>query len=624
MQPSPIAKAFNPYTKPQARHPGSLLKGYANGGAIEGPGTATSDSIPAKVKQTGEPIQVANGERIVSADQDALLLRIAKAMGHKSVDEMFKAGTGKPVGPTMKYSKSGKAIKGAAGGSSSEDLERQALVNQSPTGGTGTGPTPQLDPSQSASSTELGSNFGNAFSAPDPNKAPPVEPVTTYQAPVVSGDSTPSASPLVTPAAIPMDNPGASLSPGEMIKRQTQLPAEAVAVAAMPPTSPILGNTEGVSAGSGITRFDTPGKSPLFTNMTDAAGLADNAKLMARGPFTAQNQGAMDGIQARQDARDQGMRNKIQYDKEVAGAQVMNDAGRRLNLEYDLRNGNPQAMAVAKSLLHSDDATAKDLRGNAVVTRGQDFNLEGHKLAAESAKYSADAHAGVQRASNKNAQEKLALEERKVNADLQQKARVDQLDNLIMNGNPLQQKMAAAQKAMIMGKGAEDNKALNDTQSKALLFGSRMQAANEIIDTLAKGGKYFSTPGANGMLGGVVNMVNSKEGQQLDQAKRDFINATLRRESGAVISDPEFDNGKKQYFPQVGDAPEVIEQKRQNRLLAQRGILAEVPNSDSRVAQVRGTPEQRPPASPVDAAAYAALPSGATYTTPSGEVRRKK
>ena len=44
---------------------GQMIRGYAQGGKIKGPGTATSDSIPAKVVQTGEPIRVANGERIV-------------------------------------------------------------------------------------------------------------------------------------------------------------------------------------------------------------------------------------------------------------------------------------------------------------------------------------------------------------------------------------------------------------------------------------------------------------------------------------------------------------------------------------------------------------------------------
>lgn len=139
-------------------------------------------------------------------------------------------------------------------------------------------------------------------------------------------------------------------------------------------------------------------------------------------------------------------------------------------------------------------------------------------------------------------------------------------------------------------------KPLNEGQSKALLFGTRMQAANEILDTLAEGGRTVSTPGANGIAGPAVNLVNSEQGQQLDQAKRDFLNAVLRRESGAVIAESEFDNGNKQYFPQVGDSPKVIAQKRDNRLLAQRGILAEVPDGEARVAQVRGTspqPEKR-------------------------------
>ena len=76
--------------------------GYANGGKIKGPGTPTSDSIQAKVKETGEPIAVSTGERIVSKDQDALLQKIAAGIGYDSLDAMLEAGTGKPVGPTIK------------------------------------------------------------------------------------------------------------------------------------------------------------------------------------------------------------------------------------------------------------------------------------------------------------------------------------------------------------------------------------------------------------------------------------------------------------------------------------------------------------------------------------------
>lgn len=78
---------------------------YANGGLIEGIGTPTSDSIPAKVRETGEEIAVSTKERIVSHEQDKLLQRLAKAMGFDSVDAFFEAGTGKPVGPTIKGGK---------------------------------------------------------------------------------------------------------------------------------------------------------------------------------------------------------------------------------------------------------------------------------------------------------------------------------------------------------------------------------------------------------------------------------------------------------------------------------------------------------------------------------------
>ncbi|MNV51884.1 hypothetical protein D3C71_1439490 [compost metagenome] len=136
---------------------------------------------------------------------------------------------------------------------------------------------------------------------------------------------------------------------------------------------------------------------------------------------------------------------------------------------------------------------------------------------------------------------------------------------------------------------AKGKNALTEGQSKALLFGSRMQASNKILGDLQASGKVFSTPGANTpYVGGLVNLVNSEQGQQLDQAKRDFLNATLRRESGAVISPDEFSNGDKQYFPQPGDSPKVIEQKRQNREVAIRGILAEVPNSEKRSEAVVG------------------------------------
>ncbi|WP_395026286.1 hypothetical protein [Comamonas odontotermitis] len=133
---------------------------------------------------------------------------------------------------------------------------------------------------------------------------------------------------------------------------------------------------------------------------------------------------------------------------------------------------------------------------------------------------------------------------------------------------------------------------LNDVQSKALQFGSRMQEADKTLSDLANQG--VTQPGlikraadAVGM-GAAANWTQSAEQQKVEQSQRDYINAVLRRESGAAISDGEFANARQQYFPQPGDSPEVIDQKLKNRAIATAGIKAEVPNSEQRIGQVVG------------------------------------
>lgn len=88
---------------------------YSEGAKLKGPGTAKSDDIDAEIVETGEPIRVANGERILSAEQEKYMQGVAKLSGHESVDDMLRMGTGKPVGPTIKYVPGG-ARRGASGG----------------------------------------------------------------------------------------------------------------------------------------------------------------------------------------------------------------------------------------------------------------------------------------------------------------------------------------------------------------------------------------------------------------------------------------------------------------------------------------------------------------------------
>jgi hypothetical protein len=59
--------------------------------------------------------------------------------------------------------------------------------------------------------------------------------------------------------------------------------------------------------------------------------------------------------------------------------------------------------------------------------------------------------------------------------------------------------------------------------------------------------------------------MQSAEIQQYMQAARNFINAVLRRESGAVISPSEFSEARQQYLPQPGDKPATLQLKENNR-----------------------------------------------------------
>jgi hypothetical protein len=114
---------------------------------------------------------------------------------------------------------------------------------------------------------------------------------------------------------------------------------------------------------------------------------------------------------------------------------------------------------------------------------------------------------------------------------------------------------------------------LTDGQKKSMLFSGRMQQAQDVINSVERAGTSIYDSIVNNIpLAG--NYLTSPEYKVYSQAKRNFINAILRDESGAAIGQSEFDAAEQQYFPQAGDTDAVIEQKRQNRELAIRLMSA--------------------------------------------------
>lgn len=128
---------------------------------------------------------------------------------------------------------------------------------------------------------------------------------------------------------------------------------------------------------------------------------------------------------------------------------------------------------------------------------------------------------------------------------------------------------------------AAANRPMTEFQGKSALYGTRAAQSDKILseleDKISLAGLSAKqsagrTPVIGGVLGAAGNMMLSPEQQRVEQAQRDFVNAVLRQESGAVISPSEFENAQKQYFPVVGDKDEVKAQKRANRKLAIQGF----------------------------------------------------
>jgi len=113
---------------------------------------------------------------------------------------------------------------------------------------------------------------------------------------------------------------------------------------------------------------------------------------------------------------------------------------------------------------------------------------------------------------------------------------------------------------------------MTEGQSNAALYADRMREADATITSNEKAGMSLGGKVLEAVPGGAGNYLQSDEYQLFEQARRNFINAVLRRESGAVIADSEFANAEKQYFPRPGDSDAVIKQKAANRRSAIEGV----------------------------------------------------
>jgi hypothetical protein len=102
-------------------------------------------------------------------------------------------------------------------------------------------------------------------------------------------------------------------------------------------------------------------------------------------------------------------------------------------------------------------------------------------------------------------------------------------------------------------------------QSNLALYANRVEQADPILKTLEGSITKMNPLSFAAQLKADHPSLQSAEIQQYNQAARNFINAVLRRESGAAIAESEFANARGQYLPVPGDSPQVLAQKAENR-----------------------------------------------------------
>jgi hypothetical protein len=111
-----------------------------------------------------------------------------------------------------------------------------------------------------------------------------------------------------------------------------------------------------------------------------------------------------------------------------------------------------------------------------------------------------------------------------------------------------------------------------EVQAKDEKFANKMELAERNIGTGLEGEGTKGGERTAESIPLVGNYLHTENYQKYKQARDNFITALLRDESGAAIGTAEFNRYERELFPQPGDGPGVIEQKREARRIAIEGM----------------------------------------------------
>ncbi len=174
------------------------------------------------------------------------------------------------------------------------------------------------------------------------------------------------------------------------------------------------------------------------------------------------------------------------------------------------------------------------------------------------------------------------------------KAEIDMLKSQYQNQTEEDQfktKMAFEREKLAAETGKTPD--LKDWQVQSATYGKRLAQAEDVFNKLGGEGYDRSQTGegvAAFFQRGPFEQLKGDQLKQQEQAERNFLTATLRKESGASISAGEFATGEKQYFPRAGDTPEVLAQKKANRQQVSEGMKLGAGPAWQMIGTVPGAP----------------------------------
>jgi hypothetical protein len=113
---------------------------------------------------------------------------------------------------------------------------------------------------------------------------------------------------------------------------------------------------------------------------------------------------------------------------------------------------------------------------------------------------------------------------------------------------------------------------LTEVQANATSFVSRMRDSTGTIQQIEDNVGRIDTEAAKSTW---TNWLSSPKAQMYQQARRNWVTANLRKESGAAIPESELENEYKKWFPTIGDSKENIALKRQARQVAEEAMTVQ-------------------------------------------------